>query len=536
MPTLGSSLVANSAEAKANKAAHLALIDEIRALEAKVVALSAKPVERFRKRKQLLPRERLSLLLDRGTDFLELSSLCGIGMHEDDGVDSVYGAGVIAGIGFVSGVRCMIMVNDAGIKGGAMHPMGIQKIIRAQRIALENRLPYVQLVESAGANLMLQSELFVEGGHQFANMARMSAAGIPVFAVVHGSSTAGGAYQTGLADYVIMVRQRSKVFLAGPPLLRAATGEVADDETLGGADMHAAITGLAEYMVEDDRDAIRLCRELVDAVVEPVGRVARAFEPPRFSPDDIVSAVPVDYRQSYDVREVIARIADGSDFLDFKPGYGIATVCGHARIEGIGVGIIANNGPIDSAGATKAAQFIQLCCQSGKTLLFLQNTTGFMVGTEAEASGIVKHGSKLIQAVTNAGVPKITLQIGGAFGAGAYAMCGRAFGPRFIFSWPNNRLSVMGGEQAAKVLAIVSEEGARARGAEPDRTAIDATSARIVEAYDQQSRALFATARLWDDGIIDPRDTRRVLAMCLATVVEAEQRTLNPNSFGIARF
>jgi geranyl-CoA carboxylase beta subunit len=536
LPTLGSSLVANSAEAKANKAAHLALIDEIRKLEAKVVTLSAKPVERFRKRRQLLPRERLSLLLDRGTDFLELSSLCGIGMHEDDGVDSVYGAGVIAGIGFVSGVRCMIMANDAGIKGGAMHPMGIQKIVRAQRIALENRLPYVQLVESAGANLMLQSELFVEGGHQFANMARMSAAGIPVFAVVHGSSTAGGAYQTGLADYVIMVRQRSKVFLAGPPLLRAATGEVADDETLGGADMHAAITGLAEYMAEDDRDAIRLCRELVEAVVEPVGRVARAFQPPRFSPDDIVSAVPVDYRQSYDVREVIARIADGSDFLDFKPGYGIATVCGHARIEGIGIGIIANNGPIDSGGATKAAQFIQLCCQSGKPLLFLQNTTGFMVGTEAEASGIVKHGSKLIQAVTNAGVPKITLQIGGAFGAGAYAMCGRAFGPRFIFSGPNNRLSVMGGEQAAKVLAIVSEEGARARGAAPDRTAIDATSARIVEAYDQQSRALFATARLWDDGIIDPRDTRRVLAMCLATVVEAEQRTLNPNSFGIARF
>ena len=535
MSTLSSSLVANSAEAKANKAAHLALIDEFRKLEAKVVALSAKPVERFRKRKQLLPRERLSLLLDRGTDFLELSSLCGIGMHEDDGVDSVYGAGVIAGIGFVSGVRCMIMANDAGIKGGAMHPMGIQKIVRAQRIALENRLPYVQLVESAGANLMLQSELFVEGGHQFANMARMSAAGIPVFAVVHGSSTAGGAYQTGLADYVIMVRQRSKVFLAGPPLLRAATGEVADDETLGGADMHAAITGLAEYMAEDDRDAIRLCRELVEAIVEPVGRVARTFQPPRFSPDDIVSAVPVDYRQSYDVREVIARIVDGSAFLDFKPGYGIATVCGHARIEGIGVGIIANNGPIDSAGATKAAQFIQLCCQSGKALLFLQNTTGFMVGTEAEASGIVKHGSKLIQAVTNASVPKITLQIGGAFGAGAYAMCGRAFGPRFIFSWPNNRLSVMGGEQAAKVLAIVSEEGARARGTEPDRAAIDATSTRIVEAYDQQSRALFATARLWDDGIIDPRDTRRVLAMCLATVVEAEQRTLNPNSFGIAR-
>ena len=536
MPALGSNLVANSAEAKANKAAHLALIDEIRALEAKVVELSARPVERFRKRKQLLPRERVSLLLDRGTDFLELSTLCGIGMHEDDGVDSVYGAGVIAGIGFVSGVRCMVMANDAGIKGGAMHPMGIQKIVRAQRIALENRLPYVQLVESAGANLMLQSELFVEGGHQFANVARMSAAGIPVFAVVHGSSTAGGAYQTGLADYVIMVRQRSKVFLAGPPLLRAATGEIADDETLGGADMHAAITGLAEYMAEDDRDAIRICRELVETVVEPVGLAPRAFEPPLFPPDGIISVAPVDYRQSYDVREVIARIADGSQFLDFKPGYGIATVCGHARIEGMGVGIVANNGPIDSAGATKAAQFIQLCCQSGKALLFLQNTTGFMVGTEAEASGIVKHGSKLIQAMTNASVPKITMQIGGSFGAGAYAMCGRAFGPRFIFSWPNNRLSVMGGEQAAKVLAIVSEEGARARGLEPDRAQIDATSERIIDAYDKQSKALFATARLWDDGIIDPRDTRRVLAMCLATVTEAAQRSLNENSFGIARF
>ncbi|MGA0597705.1 acyl-CoA carboxylase subunit beta [Enterovirga sp. CN4-39] len=536
MPTLDISPPPNNAQSRANREGHLVLLDEVRSLEARVVATSAKAEARMRKRNQLLPRERVSLLLDRNTSFLELSTLCGLGMHDDDGVDRVMGAGVIAGIGEVSGRRVMIMANDAGIAGGAMHPMGIRKIVRAQEIALENRLPYVQLVESAGANLMLQAELFVEGGKQFANLAKLSAAGVPVIAVVHGSSTAGGAYQPGMSDYVIMVRGRSKVFLAGPPLLRAATGEIANDEDLGGAELHASTTGLAEYLAEDDGDAIRLARELVAKVVPELARPAVGGHAPLRSADDILALAPTDYRHPYDVRAVIARVVDGSDFLDFKPDFGFATVCGQAHVGGHAVGLIGNNGPIDSAGANKATQFIQACCQGGIPIVFLQNTTGFMVGTEAEASGIVKHGSKFIQAVTNATVPKLTIQMGGAFGAGAYAMCGRAFGPRFIFSWPTNRLAVMGGEQAAKVLGFVAEDAARGRGTEPDRDAIEARGAEIRAAYERESTALFTTARLWDDGIIDPRHTRDVLIHCLDTIEMGAAKEPRPSTFGVARF
>lgn len=536
MPTLDISPPVNSIETRANREGHLALLDDVRKLEAKVAATSAKAEARMRRRNQLLPRERVGLLLDRNTPFLELSTLCGLAMHDDDGVDRVMGAGVIAGIGEVAGRRVMIMANDAGIAGGAMHPMGIRKIVRAQEIALENRLPYVQLVESAGANLMLQAELFVEGGKQFANLAKLSAAGVPVIAIVHGSSTAGGAYQPGMSDYVIMVRGRSKVFLAGPPLLRAATGEIAVDENLGGAELHATTTGLAEYLAEDDRDAIRIVRELVAEVVPDVGQPARETVPPLRPAEDILALAPPDYRQPYDVRALIARLADGSEFLDFKPDFGFSTVCGHVRLGGHAVGLIGNNGPIDSAGANKAAQFIQACCQAGMPIVFLQNTTGFMVGTEAEASGIVKHGSKFIQAVTNATVPKLTVQIGGAFGAGAYAMCGRAFEPRFVFSWPTNRLAVMGGEQAAKVLAIVAEDTALSRGLESDRDAIEARGAEIRAAYARESTALFATARLWDDGLIDPRQTRDVLVHCLDTIAMGAARVLRPTTFGVARF
>lgn len=536
MTVLDAAPPSNTKETKANRDAHLALLNDVRALEKKVVENSARATDRMRKRGQLLPRERVSLLLDRNTEFLELSTLCGIGMHDDDGADKVLGAGVIAGIGEISGRRVMVMANDAGIAGGAMHPMGIQKIVRAQEIALKNRLPYIQLVESAGANLALQAELFVEGGKQFANLARLSAAGIPVIAVVHGSSTAGGAYQPGMSDYVITVRGRSKIFLAGPPLLRAATGEIAEDEVLGGAEMHAQITGLAEYMAENDRDALRLARELVMTVVPKVSLAQKAAPSPLRPGDDIFAIAPTDYREPYDLRLVIARIVDGSQFLEFKASFGIATLCGHASIGGHEIGIIGNNGPIDSAGANKAAHFIQSCCQSGRPIIFLQNTTGFMVGTDAEASGIVKHGSKLIQAVSNATVPKLTIQIGGAFGAGAYAMCGRAFDPRFIFSWPTNRLAVMGGEQAAKVMTIVAEDSARARGTEPDYPAMEARAAAIRASYDRESTALFATARLWDDGIIDPRDTRAVLLHCLETIAMGQERTLNPSTFGTARY
>ena len=402
-------------------------------------------------------------MLDRDAPFLELSTLCGLGMHEDDGKDNVYGGGSIIGIGMISGVRCMVAANDSGIKGGAAHPMGVEKAIRAQEIALRNKLPYVQLVESAGANLLLQAEMFVRGGATFANMARLSAAGIPVISIVHGSSTAGGAYQTGLADYVVMVRGRSKVFLAGPPLLKAATGEIAGDEALGGAELHTSTTGLGEYLAEDDADALRIGREILAKLGWARRAPRAAAPPPLYDPEELLGIVPVDYRKPYDVREVIARLVDGSDFLDFKPSYGAATVCGHAAIEGRGRAHRQQR-PDRAAGSAKAAQFIQLCCQTGLPIVFLQNTTGYLVGVDAETSGIVKHGSKMIQAVTNADVPKLTLQIGGSFGAGHYGMCGRAFGPRFLFSWPNARIAVMGGEQAAKVMAIVAEESA-ARGA-----------------------------------------------------------------------
>jgi geranyl-CoA carboxylase beta subunit len=432
----------------------------------------------------------------------------------------------------------MITASDSGIKGGAATPMGVDKSLRAQAIAYENKLPLIQLVESAGANLLRQAEMFVRGGRTFANLARLSKAGIPVIAVVHGSSTAGGAYQPGLSDYVIVVRGRTKIFLAGPPLLKAATGEIATDEELGGAELHYNVSGLAEYMAEDDRDAIRLAREVMAKIGWAASLPPQAkprFEEPAYPAEELLSVVPLDYRKPYDVREVIARIVDASDFLDFKPDYGPHTVCGNAAIEGHRVGIIGNNGPIDTAGSVKAAQFIQLCDQSGTPIVFLQNTTGYIVGPEAERGGIVKHGSKMIQAVTNASVPKLTLHIGASFGAGNYGMCGRAFDPRFIFAWPNNKISVMGGDQAAKVMTIIAEESAKRAGREPDRPALDKIAQQIVSTYDAESTAFYATARLWDDGLIDPRDSRRVLALCLALCREAAARRLRPNSFGVAR-
>ena len=536
MTAWSSQIICESDAFRGNRRAHLELIEAFRNLEAKVRETSARSAAKFHKRGQLLPRERVNLLLDRDTPFLELSTLAGLGCHEDDGKENVFGGGNVIGIGFVSGARVMVVASDAGIKGGANHPWGIEKQIRAQEIALENKLPLINLVESAGANLFLASEMFVRGGVSFANLARLSAAGVPVISVVHGSSTAGGAYQTGLADYVVLVRGRSKVFLAGPPLLKAATGEVADDESLGGSALHSEVTGLGEYLAETDADAIRITRELVAKLQwEDVARPQRAFLPPRYDAEEILGLVPVDYRKPYDVRELIARLVDDSDWLDFKPAYGPQTVCGYAAIEGQAIGVIGNNGPIDSNGATKAAQFIQLCCQSGLPIVFLQNTTGFMVGVEAERSGIVKHGSKMIQAVTNADVPKITIQIGGSFGAGHYGMCGRGFAPRFLFAWPNSRVSVMGGEQAAKVLAIVAEEGARARGIEPDMAKIEGSSRKVIDLYDQASTALYATARIWDDGLIDPRDTRSAIAFCLAAALDGDRRRPRRNTFGIAR-
>ncbi|MEL6545758.1 MAG: carboxyl transferase domain-containing protein, partial [Myxococcota bacterium] len=388
-----------------------AQLQEVRALEAKVAANSARAAEKFHKRGQLLPRERIERVLDPGRPFLPLSSLAGLNMHDDDGDRNASGGGVIAGVGFVAGVRCLVTASDSGIKGGATTPMGLKKSLRAQEIALENRLPVLNLIESGGANLLYQSEIFIEGGRVFRNLARLSAAGIPVVTVVHGSSTAGGAYMPGLSDYVIVVRGRSKIFLAGPPLLKAATGEVATDEELGGAEMHSTVSGTAEFMAEDDEHALSLARDVISKLGWSDLERRPEFKPPRYPAEELLGLVPEDRKKPYDVREIIARLVDDSDFLDFKSEYGSATVCGKAAIEGATVGLIGNNGPIDERGAAKAGHFIQLCNQSGTPIVYLQNTTGYMVGKEAEQRGIVKHGSKMIQAVANASVPQLTVLI-----------------------------------------------------------------------------------------------------------------------------
>lgn len=538
MAVLQSQISTNSDSFKANRADMLGMIAAVRALEQKVRDTSNAKADVFRARGQLPPRARIDQLLDKGSPFLELSTLAGLGMHDDDGSKSVMGGGAIAGIGYVQGIRCMISASDSGIKGGTIAPMGLKKNLRVQEICHENKLPKINLIESGGANLKYQSDIFVEGGRGFYNQARMSAMGIPQIAVVHGSSTAGGAYVPGMSDYTIMVKGRSRVFLAGPPLLYAATGEVATDEDLGGAEMHSLVSGVSEFMAEDDADGIRMARDVMGKLrwndrlpPEP----ARTWREPLYDPDEICGLVPADYRRPYDARELIARLVDGSDFVDFKSNYGPATVCGFAEVMGMAVGIVGNNGPIDNAGATKAAQFMQLCDQTDTPIVFLHDTTGFIVGTESERGGMVKHGSKMIQAVSNVRVPKITLMVGASFGAGNYAMCGRAYSPRFIFGWPNYRMSVMGGEQAATVLKIVAEQGAKRKGVEPDHAVIQKMYDGIVSQFDKESQALYNTARLFDDGLIDPRDSRRLLGMCLDICREGDRRPLQPNSFGVGR-
>jgi geranyl-CoA carboxylase beta subunit len=538
MPVIESNIDPSSEAFRANREQMLTLIGEFRALEQKVRDASNSKRERFRGRKQLLPRERVALVVDPGAPWLEVSTLAGFRMHDDDGAEGIQGGGSIAGIGYVSGIRCIVSANDSAIKGGTSTPMGVKKHLRIQQIALENKLPMVRLVESGGANLLYQAEMFVEGGRGFANQARLSAAGIPQITVVHGSSTAGGAYLPGLSDYVVLVRGRAKVFLAGPPLLRAATGEIATDEELGGADMHATVSGLGEYLAEDDADGIRIAREIMAKLPWnaqlPLAQ-HKAYKEPRHSPEELAGVVPIDYRQPYDVHEIVARVVDDSDFLDFKSGYGVHTICGHAEIEGHAIGLIGNNGPIDADGAAKAAQFIQLCCQANIPIVYLQNTTGYMVGREAERNGIIKHGSKMIQAVANATVPQLTVHVGASFGAGNYGMCGRAYDPRFIFAWPSNRIAVMGGEQAAKVMAIVTEEKLKREGRPVDKAKLGAMEDAIIKRMEGESTALYATARLWDDGLIDPRDTRKVLGFCLSICREAEHRPLKRSTFGVAR-
>lgn len=532
---------AQSEVALRRRTAMLARIAQLRALEQRATDASARSRATFEKRGQLLPRERIGLLVDAGAPWLPLCSLAGYRQDSPDAAKSVPGGGVIAGIGFVSDVRCMVVASDSGIEAGAIQPMGLDKILRVQEIALQNRLPFVHLVESAGANLMrYKVEGFVHGGALFRNLARLSAAGIPVITVQHGSGTAGGAYMPGLSDVVILVRGRSRAFLAGPPLLMAATGEVATEEELGGAEMHASVSGLGEYLAEDDRHALGLAREVVArskiGVQRPILRHALAVDSPSLdAQEELLGLMSDDLRQPVDMREVMARIVDGADLLEFKPLYGAATLCVQARIGGHAVGLVSNNGPIDVAGANKATHFIQRSCQLGQPLIYLQNTTGYMVGKDSEQGGMIKHGSKMIQAVANATVPQLTVQCGASFGAGNYGMCGRGYAPRFLFSWPNAKTAVMGGEQAARTMQIVTEAGLARKGLSPDPDKSQAQFDQIVAMFEAQSDAFTTSGLLLDDGVIDPRDTRAVLVQCLDTLAEASAQPLQPMQFGVAR-
>jgi len=523
----------------ANREEMLALVDKLRSLERRAHDLSERRRPRFEERGQLTPRERLSGLLDPGLPFLELYNMANYLVDDQDPDSSIPGASMICGIGFVSGVRCMVFVDDSGINAGASTTTSISKALGILRVAQEQRLPLIHLVESAGANLMQYTvELWANGGGMFHGLARLSAAGIPTIVVLHGPSTAGGAYQPGMSDYVIGVKKNGMAALAGAALVKAATGEVAEDAQLGGSEMHASVSGLVEYLAEDDSHGLEIARDLIGRLdwnsacprPEP-----RTFQEPAFSPDEIAGVVPVDYQKPYDVREVVARIVDGSDFVDFKPRYGVSTVCIQADIFGQPCALIGNNGPIDPNGATKAAQFFQLCDQSNLPIIFLNNTTGYMVGIEYEHAGMIKHGSKMIQAVSNVKVPKISLYIGASFGAGNYGMCGYAYEPDFLFTWPNATTGVMGGEQAALTMEHVMINSARRRGKEIDSAALEAQKHAIIEHYDRQSDAFYTSGRLLDHGMIDPRDTRKVLGFALQTCWESRNRTLRPNSFGIAR-
>jgi geranyl-CoA carboxylase beta subunit len=538
MSAFASRFNAGSPEAQRRRSALLARLQALRALEDRAAQASARSRPQFERRGQLLPRQRVALLLDPGAPWLPLATLAGYLQDSKDPEKSVPGGGMVAGIGFVSGVRCMVVASDSGIEAGAIQPMGLEKILRVQEIALAQRLPFLHLVESAGANLTrYRVEGFVHGGSLFRNLARLSAAGLPVITVQHGSGTAGGAYMPGLSDVVIMVQGRSRAFLAGPPLLLAATGEVATEEELGGADMHTSQSGLGEHLAGDDREAIGLARAVVQATgwadAPAVARAAVAE--PMLAADDLLALMSDDLRQPVDMREVMARIVDGSLLLEFKARYGMATLCVQARIDGHPVGIISNNGPIDVAGANKATHFIQWMCQLGHPIIYLQNTTGFMVGKDSEQGGMIKHGSKMIQAVTNATVPQITIQCGASFGAGNYGMCGRGYAPRFLFSWPGAKTAVMGGEQAARTMQIVTEAGLARKGIVPDAAASQAQFDKIVALFEAQADAFYTSGLLLDDGVIDPRDTRAVLAQCLASCAEAQARTLHPLQFGVAR-
>lgn len=516
MSIIESQVNPNSDDYKQNYAHNCKLVEELHARQAQVrQGGSDRAKKRHLDRGKILPRERVELLLDPDTPFLELSTLAAWGMYNDE----TPGAGSIIGIGQVSGVECLISANEATVKGGTSYPITVDKSLRAQEIARENRLPCVYLVESGGANLPHQSELFVKGGRGFANQAILSGMGIPQISLVFGNSTAGGAYIPGLSDYTVFVRGKALAFLGGPPLVKMATGEEVDDETLGGTDMHAQVSGLVDYVAEDDADAIRIGREIVAQLnwQKTIRAELRDPEPPLYDPEELLGIVPIDtIRKPLDMREIIARIVDGSRFHEFKPDYGNTLICGHAHINGFPVGILANNGVLFSESANKATQFIQLCNHSRIPLIYLQNITGFMVGEKAETGGIIKHGSQMINAVANSTVPQFTVLVGGAYGAGYYAMCGRPYDPRLIFAWTTSKTAVMGAEQAAGVLGIVQEASAKRKGMDIDPEQLETMKAMVRYKFEEESDPYYGTARIWDDGIIDPRDTRQALTVGLS--------------------
>jgi acetyl-CoA carboxylase carboxyltransferase component len=513
---LTSTLDTTGAGFAANREAMLAKLAEIDAEHAKAVAGGGeKYVTRHHRRGKLLARERVELLLDEDAPFLELSTLAAWGSEYP------VGAGAVTGIGVVSGVECMIVANDPTVRGGATNVWTTRKIFRALDIALENRLPVVLLVESGGADLPSQKEIFIPGGRTFRDLTRLSAAGIPTIALVFGNSTAGGAYLPGMSDHVVMVRERSKVFLAGPPLVKMATGEVSDDESLGGAEMHARVSGLADHLAADEPDAIRTGRRIVARLNwrKRGPSPSSTVEAPRYGAEELLGVVPGDLRVSFDPREVLARVVDGSDFDEFKPAYGDALVTGWASVHGYPVGVLANaRGVLFSAEAQKAAQFIQLANRADTPLLFLHNTTGYMVGREYEQGGIIKHGALMINAVSNSTVPHISILLGASYGAGHYGMCGRAYDPRFLFAWPSAKSAVMGPRELAGVLSIVARQAAAARGTPFDEAADAAMREAVERQIEAESLPVFLSGRLYDDGIIDPRDTRTVLGLCLSAI------------------
>ena len=539
MPALDTKLNARSADFQANAAAMKVVVDDLKAQVEKATlgggdAARAKHTARGK----LLPRDRVQMLLDPGTPFLELSPLAAMGMYPDrDGSDSAPCAGVIAGIGRVSGVDCMIVCNDATVKGGTYYPLTVKKHLRAQEVAQQNQLPCIYLVDSGGANLPNQDEVFPDRDHFgriFFNQANMSAQGIAQIAVVMGSCTAGGAYVPAMSDETIIVKNQGTIFLGGPPLVKAATGEVVTAEDLGGGDVHTRLSGVADHLAQNDLHALALARQAVKNLnarkVPPITTIDPVA--PLYPAEELYGVIPTDTRKPFDVREIIARIVDGSDFDEFKSRFGTTLVCGFARIEGMPVGIIANNGILFSESALKGAHFIELCCQRKIPLVFLQNITGFMVGRKYENEGIARNGAKMVTAVATAAVPKFTVIIGGSFGAGNYGMCGRAYSPRFLWMWPNARISVMGGEQAASVLATVKRDGIEGKGGSWSAEEEAAFKAPIKEQYEVQGHPYYATARLWDDGVIDPADTRRVLALGLSASLNAP---IPETKFGLFR-